>query len=316
MIKRKTAALLIKTCISVTLIVILVKSADVHDTVRAVLRLGPEVWISCVLLYVLGQMISAYRWKLLSGEAGFSAPLRDHISYYFIGMFFNLFLPTSVGGDGVKCWYLSRTDPLGRTAPAVYTVLAERATGFIVMFWIGTLALFLVPGARLPAAVYMLAAAGSALSILVTPFIPSLMMLTLKRRAWARTMVQDISAYWRAPGIIFRALAWSLVFHVLLIAIHVVIGKAMGLPIPATYYAVAYPAASLAGFIPLSLSGIGPREGTYLYLFTLIGIGRSDALAFGVCWLGIIIVASLPGAVLYLKGVRHTGAGVKEGALP
>lgn len=316
--KRKTAALLIKAAVSAALIITLFRNADLRDTLSAVLRLGPGAWVSAVFLYMLGQVISAYRWKLLSGAAGFCAPLRDHVSYYFIGMFFNLFLPTSVGGDAVKCWYLSRTDPTGRTAPAIYTVLAERVTGFLVMFWMGTGALFFAPPGALPGTVFALAAACSAMSVLVMPFIPALLKRILKKRtwAWSRTLLEDIAVYWRVPAVLFKALAWSLVFHSLLVAIHIIIGRAMGLPVPAAYYVVVYSAASLAGFIPISLSGIGPREGTYLYLFTLIGIGQPDALAFGVCWLGVIIAASLPGAALYLLGGRRERVAVKGIGLP
>lgn len=298
---RKPIPLLFKVVISSTLAVILFRSADVHDTFRAVLRLPPGVFAAAAFIYVLGQLISAYRWKLLSDAAGFCTPLRSHISYYFIGMFFNLFLPTSIGGDGIKCWYLSRHDPSGRKAPAIYTVLAERVTGFIVMFWTGTLALFLVPGNRFPLFTYGLAAAGTGLSILVSPFIPKLLTPFSKTGTWTASMAHDISVFWRRPDAVLSALAWSFVFHCLLIVNHIIIGNAMGLQVSAVYYAVAYSASSLAGFIPISVSGVGPREGTYLYLFTLIGVGRPEALAFAVCWLGIIVVASLPGVALYLR---------------
>lgn len=306
---RRAANALAKACVSAVLAALLFRHADVRETLRAVLRLGPAVWVSGVLLYAAGQVISAYRWKLLSAAAGFRVPLRDHVSYYFIGMFFNLFLPTSVGGDAVKCWYLSRADPSGRAAPAVYTVLAERATGFLVMVWMGTAALLVARPAAVPGAAAVSAVACSAASMLLLPFVPSLAGPLARRRAWARTALEDVSVYWRSPGAVLRALAWSLLFHSLLVVIHLLIGAALGLAVPAAWYAVAYSSASLAGFLPVSLSGIGPREATYLSFLTLAGAGRPEALAFGVCWLGIIVFASLPGGVVYLAGGRRAERG-------
>ncbi len=45
---------------------------------------------------------------MLSGVLGFGGSLARYLAYYFIGMLFNLFLPTSVGGDVVRAWYLRR----------------------------------------------------------------------------------------------------------------------------------------------------------------------------------------------------------------
>lgn len=299
MARRNLLPSVLKAGISIGLMAILVSGAGLRGTADAVRRMTPGLWLLCAGIYVLGQMISAYRWKLLAGIAGFRVSLREHVSFYFIGMFFSLFLPTSVGGDGIKCWYLSRRDPSGRTAPALYTVLAERITGFFVMVWLGAAALYLVPANGLPEGIYPLAGA-AAVGVLVTPFLPALLGPFAPRLRWLGKISADTAPYWRRPGVILRTLAWSLAFHSLLVAIHIIIGHALKLPVPAVYYAVVYPAASLAGFLPVSLNGIGPREAAYVYFLGVMGVGRSDALAFGVCWLGVVLAAALPGAVLYL----------------
>lgn len=298
--KNRTLTILIRAGVSTVVIIFLFQSASVSDAVQTVLRTDRMVWISGIVIYIFGQVISAYKWKVLSSAAGFHRPLRDHAAFYFIGMFFNLFLPTSVGGDAVKSYYLARHDPEGRTAPSIYTVLAERLTGFVVMVWIGAVALLLSPSEVFHPTVKMLAAACSVLGTVFTLFFPSLVRV-VNHRAWAQAMLRDITVYWRSPAVIVRALVWSLVFHFLVIVVHIIIGKSMGLAVPLFYYFIVYPAASLAGFIPVSFNGIGPREGTYIYLFSLIGISRPDALAFGIIWLGIMICASMPGAVLYVQ---------------
>jgi uncharacterized membrane protein YbhN (UPF0104 family) len=311
--KNKALTLLVRAGVSAVVIIYLFRSASVSDTVQTVLRTDRMVWISGILIYIFGQIISAYKWKVLSRAAGFHRPLQDHAAFYFIGMFFNLFLPTSIGGDAVKSYYLSRHDPGGRTAPAIYTVLAERFTGFVVMFWIGAAALLLSPSEVIHPTVKIFAAACSVLGTVFTLFFPSLVG-AFKQRAWAQAMLRDIAVYWRSPAVIVRALIWSLIFHFLVTVVHIIIGKSMGLAVPLHYYFIAYPAASLAGFIPVSFNGIGPREGTYIYLFSLVGISRPDALAFGIIWLGIMICASLPGAVLYVQaggGATH-GRGARS----
>ena len=61
-----------------------------------------------VLLYAGGQALSAWRWRMLLEPVALSVPYRRMVSFYFIGMFFNLFLPTIVGGDAVKALLLAR----------------------------------------------------------------------------------------------------------------------------------------------------------------------------------------------------------------
>jgi uncharacterized protein (TIRG00374 family) len=61
-----------------------------------------------LVAYLIGQVISAIRWTILSRPLGFNMGLSGMTVYYFIGMFFNLFAPGTVGGDLSKIYYLTR----------------------------------------------------------------------------------------------------------------------------------------------------------------------------------------------------------------
>ena len=63
---------------------------------------------ACVLLYMAGQAISTLKWRILQGPVGLSTPYLRLLGFYFTGMFFNLFLPTIIGGDAVKALLLAR----------------------------------------------------------------------------------------------------------------------------------------------------------------------------------------------------------------
>ena len=81
--------------------------------------------------------MSSLRWRLMARAQGFDgSPLR-YVGYYFIGMFFNLALPTSVGGDVVRVWYLAGHDGAGpasgRRLAALVSVLADRVNGVVVL---------------------------------------------------------------------------------------------------------------------------------------------------------------------------------------
>src|SRR5262249_56931072 len=67
-----------------------------------------RVYVGVVGLYALAQAASSWRWRMLAGVLGFGGSPARYAAYYFIGMFFNLLLPSSVGGDVVRAWYLAR----------------------------------------------------------------------------------------------------------------------------------------------------------------------------------------------------------------
>src|SRR5262245_56231685 len=99
-----------------------------HDQLlQAFSGLNLRYWLLGGAVYIVAQVVSSLRWQLLSAPLGFVAPWWSYLSFYFIGMFFNLLLPTSVGGDVVRALYLSAGQP--RRSQAVLSVLADRGTG-------------------------------------------------------------------------------------------------------------------------------------------------------------------------------------------
>jgi len=301
-VNKRILKLFLRIAISAVFIYILISNSNVVEIAESLAETDHKILILGVVLYILGQLLSAYKWKLLAQAVGFQNKLKEYFDYYFVGMFFNLFLPTTVGGDITKCYYLAKGE--SRKAPAIYSVLAERYTGVIVIVWMATIALFSPIGNMVPMQPKAFMAFLSFLIIIITPTFPHLFLPYTKKKKWVRTLLRDIKVYWDQPRLFVKALYWSTLFHLLIIAIHFTIGQAMGLDIPLAYYFILYPMAAMAGFIPIAFNGIGPREGTYIYFLALIGIKSSSALVFGIYWLGIVLFSSLIGGIFYIKGKR------------
>ena len=74
---------------------------------------------------------------------------------------------------------------------------------------------------------------------------------------------------------------------------------------------VFHPAVSVITAIPISVAGLGIREGGYVFFLGLIGIREPAALAFGLVWFTIMALGALPGGLLLL--VRK-GRGRRSGS--
>ena len=94
-------------------------------------HLNVVYWLGAVVALVLAQFVSARRWQLFARELRFERTLGQYSAYYFIGMYFNLLLPTSVGGDVMRVWYLNGES--GRKMAALASVFLERVNGLLVL---------------------------------------------------------------------------------------------------------------------------------------------------------------------------------------
>ena len=121
----------VRIAVSVLLLSFLAYKTDWPHVGQAFAHLRWGYWLSAVLLLAVTQVVSARRWQLLAGALGIAVRRSRIASYFFIGMFFNLVLPTSVGGDVVRAYYL--TGRSGHKLPAFVSVLSDRINGFYVL---------------------------------------------------------------------------------------------------------------------------------------------------------------------------------------
>src|SRR5208282_5147522 len=107
---------------------------DVRPVLHQLARERLAFFLTAVGLYVAGQVMSAWRWSLLGAILKIPAPFIDYLSYAFIGMFTNVFVPGLVGGDALRALYLGRRHQ--RLAEAIASVAADRIVGLIGLFWL------------------------------------------------------------------------------------------------------------------------------------------------------------------------------------
>lgn len=304
--KNKKRNLFLRIGISVLLLVFFASKVNLNETLSMIANTNYLFLALGLLLYFIGQTISAYKWSIIATTIGFKRKFIEYIQFYYIGMFFNLFLPSTVGGDVGKAFYLSKGETNGRKAPAIYTVLAERTSGLAVLAWLGTIALLTPMGSAFPAALKYISIALSLSVIIGAPLFPVIMRKFFSENNWLnRSLMNDVMVFWNTK-LTLQCLGLSLIFHLIIILIHILISMALHLNISPWYYFAIYPIVAIIGFIPIAFNGIGVREGAYIYLLSKVGVVESGAgLAFGILWFSIIVAASLVGGIVYIKG-HHT----------
>jgi uncharacterized protein (TIRG00374 family) len=277
----------------------------------ATLRL--DLWLLAAAVYAATQAVSSVRWQLLARPLGFREPFRRYLSYYYIGMFFNLVLPTSVGGDVVRAWYLNAGS--GRRANAFVSVIADRVSGVLVLLLLALVALPLRP----PGLPWWLAwmvggmAGGTLLALMF--------LLIIGHWAGAQHSVLGSANTWRSrlckpqsvicnlqsaifPSrrVFLLATGLSLVVQLANVLVVWLIGQALHLFVPGSYYLILVPTVTLLTLLPISLNGMGVREGGTVVMLAPLGVDSGAAITLALLWFAAFVLPSIGGVFPYLWG--------------
>jgi uncharacterized protein (TIRG00374 family) len=274
-------------------------------------RLRCELWLLAVLVYVGAQCVSSVRWRLLARPLGFEGPLRHYVAYYFIGMFFSLVLPTSVGGDVVRAWYLAGEPAGGRRLSALLSVFLERCSGLLVLLAIACAAALFGPvplPARIHWCLWSLTACGllGVLALHLTARCPvpgdGLRPVHARLTQFHDQFWDALRFYLRHPRLLVSATLLSIVVQAANVLLVWLIGVACNAGVPAAYYWVLVPLVSLLTLLPFTVNGMGVREWAMVALLAPLHVGTDTAVSLAFLWFAACSTASLGGLVPYLFG--------------
>ena len=280
---------------------------DVSSIARILAASDLRYVLLALLIYCGGQLASACRWRLLL------VPVRLTVSYsklaeaYFIGMFFNIFLPTIVGGDAVKAILLARET--GAPARSTVSVFMERNVGLLALLVVAAVAAWFAPAVRgvsLPGLTLGIGAAYVAANLvlvnrrayrLVDRLIARTPLAGMRQRA--SSLYDAIAPYRKHPATLAGALALSFLHQAVVIGVVFLNARALGQVFPLQALAVFVPLISLAGMLPITMNGMGIRDVLYVLLFGQIGASRDLSVSLAMLYLAVTFMASLPGGVVY-----------------
>jgi uncharacterized membrane protein YbhN (UPF0104 family) len=271
-----------------------------HDQLlQAFSGLNLHYWLLAGAVYIVAQVVSSLRWQLLSAPLGFVEPWWSYLSFYFIGMFFNLLLPTSVGGDVVRALYLSAGQP--RRSQAVLSVLADRGTGLAVLVAVACTAGIFVPLPGWMRGILIALAVGMLLGVACLPALPLVRRLPFVGARLGR-LVESARIYLDRPGLLAVSTLLSIVVQLAGILQGWLIARGLGLNVPLGYMAVVVPLVALLTLIPISVSGMGLREFGMILLLAPLGVTSAAAVTLSLLTFASCASISLVGGALYFFG--------------
>lgn len=241
-------------------------------------------------LGTLGVIFSAFLWHRLVLAESIQVDLARLTSLYLIGVAFSHFLPTSMGGDAIKAFYVGR-DAKNMTSSAS-AVLMSRIAGFIGMLLVAFPTLIflheqfdheLIKRFLLLSLFFVVGIGGM---MILARFL-SKMPTRFLRSAWAKKKIvvkvletgTSMSRSMARPRTMTEAISFGILFWITNCLNYYEYAIALGLHVPFTFYLIAVPFVGIVGALPISISGFGVRENLVIYLYSTIQVPPTAALA-------------------------------------
>ena len=295
--------------------------------VATLVRLRILTLLLAVGLFAGGVCLIGIRWWVFLRAQAIRIPVLLAIKLTFVGQFFTNFMPSTVGGDIARAWYITRYTH--KKMQAVIGVAADRMIGLIstAILAICTYFGFLHEGINFSQIIkkenggffenitislpHVLLAAIILLGFgfILSCFFDFKDLFQKIGRNLAHVFGQFtevLRVYVHHPWILFFGLGLTLFLQSIVIFSLWLIGQDLGMSAGIQYYFIFFPMMWVISSLPLSIAGLGILEGGLVLLFVqFTGAGEDAAKALALCQRLTWILASLPGMVIHLTGISH-----------
>ena len=318
----------LKVLITLALLGFVAYQMDLAVLAEILLSASPLFILLGILIQFTSMFLGVVRWQTILKNFDIHTRLLPLIKITLVGYFFNMFLPSGIGGDFFRAYYLAKREDRGMSTTVTTTIL-ERSAGLCALLIIGTVFAALedisVEGVRL-FYVFLIGITLYAFGNLVlfhSWMHRKIGEFLIKRNlehleAKMELVYQGLNALRRSKGSILKALGLSLMVQFLSVLIVWVAAQAIGIEAPFRVFLIFVPLINLSIMVPLTISGIGLRESLFYLLFSQIGFPVEMAVGLSLLTFFLYFVTASPGLLVYslYKKEEHLDELVREPLTP
>lgn len=292
--------------------------SNILDTLKT---MDVRFLIIAVVLYFTGISFIVFRWGILLKAHSYNISRPFLWQSVFIGWFYNMLLPTGVGGDFYRIYDLHENKgvPMNENISAV---VIERITGTFTGIILFIISFFLGIFAHLPEniIIILLAILGATLGFFMVLFFPRFFKIDVvlrkirffsKIRPKLREFHEILLSYRKRMKFVFTACFYSLIIQTLFITSYYFVSLSMGMKTTYGMMVFVLPFASIVTSLPIAIGGMGIRENATVFILESFGASITDATLFAFIVLSIILVNALIGGLVYiLKNIFYRSKGI------
>ncbi|MDD5493142.1 MAG: lysylphosphatidylglycerol synthase transmembrane domain-containing protein [Dehalococcoidia bacterium] len=298
---------LLRLTVSVVILAFILTRIDFKQSIEIISHINLWGFVFAFLLNLLFHFLFVLRWQAVLSLWDIKPGLVRLSIWHLVGMFFSLFLPTSVGGDIVKAYYFSKDT--SQTSISFLSVFWDKYIGFVAFIFYAALTatyeLLKINGIEVyTLLIWVLVAAIAVLAIPASGLIMKLVGLLGKRLVRLQNILllvhssfKMILRNYRTALLVFTYVLIALLLNV---AVNYVLIYSMGLSTDLIPLLILIPVITAINMLPISISGLGVREAAFILLFAQVGFTNDQSFALSILNFILLVLASLPGGLIYL----------------
>ena len=267
---------LIKILVSAGAMIIVFRAIDWDQTRNILVAAHPGYLFMAIVLFVFSKVSSAFRLNVYFRNIGLVLSEWENVKLAWLGMFYNLFLPGGIGGDGYKVYLLHKRSGISARLLAA-GALVDRLSGMIALGALACVGFFFLDLKQVPVWLnYLILMAG----LLAFPVFYGLKVLIFKSFT---------------KGFLITSLYSCLTQGLQVICAYFLL-LSLGVTDQYLEYQVLFLVSSVVAVLPFTIGGVGARELTFILGHEFLMIDKNTAVAFSLMFFLITLFVSVFGA--------------------
>ena len=314
----KTVIQILRFAISAGLIGLLFHIVDIEKIWAQITGVHVPLFALACCLFLIGQVLSVVRWRWVICKHQDPPGVWYLNGVLHIGLFFNLFLPSTVGGDVIRA-ELSKTGT-ARRSDAYAAVMYDQLIAFLSVAAIGVAALgfgYVTIGWFEPAiavAAFAFAAVGAVAWVALSSDHCKILLRMFARGPLEKilTHVDRLLALLRCcvkdNGLFLRTFTISVLVQVIGVNLVVAcLAMSLSIDVPIWFHFIAVPIITIVTLVPISINGFGVREVSFILIYENVGVAADAAIALSFAWTAVLILFSLFGGLFFQFPALYRG---------
>lgn len=310
---KKILSVILRVGISIFLLFFLFKQIDKKSLLEIIKSLNKPLLYLGFIIFFLNYLLCFIRWQMLLKAANINLSLKKLVTSYSGGVFFNLFLPSSIGGDMMRSIDLSVQTK--KPHEVVATVLLDRLSGYVGLVTLTLIALvfgwkLLADRTVLFSMAILFGILIAVLLVLFNQFLYSSINRFLgsssnKIKDSIKTLQQQIYLFKGRKRVIFYNLLMSFVIQIVSPICLYFIALSLGINIKIVYFFVLLPIISAITLLPVSIGGLGLRETATIFFFAKVGVSKDLSFAMSLLSFSFMLIYGALGGLIYVLTIHH-----------
>lgn len=307
--KKKQLILAFKILFSSTLMFLLYRRIPLDELKGVFASLEYIYFLPICLLLFINTILSALKWRLFLLADGVDIPLSTLTMTYLIGSFYNLFLPSNIGGDSYRIYDIAqKSRDSVRSAASVF---ADRFSGFLALVSLSLISSVLV--ARefnnlffflAPLLIFLIMLAALIALVKEKPLRILLSLTRLDRFSFLVNLTEKFFRSFQCYGadrkLLSQVMLISFSFQLSVIVIVQLLALSLHASVPFFYFSAFVPLITLMEALPISVFGLGLRDMGYVFFFGWVGMTDVQTRSLALLFLATAVGYSLIGGLVYV----------------